>query len=85
MQALIENIKTLIPFLNDYLVFTGEQRTADAEIALPAGVAFKSLRSVDGRVCLSRGSKKNVYLLENAQKSPLEVISEVNRFVKKVS
>ncbi len=85
MQARIDHIKTLIPFLNDYLVFSDEQRTANEELALPAGVTFEPLRSADGALRLSRSSKKNVYLLENAQKSPLQVISEVNRFVKKVS
>ena len=85
MQARIDYMNTLIPFLNDYLVFRDEQRTADAEIALPAGVTFKPLRSGVGGLVLSRGSKKNVYLLENERKSLLQMISEVNRFVKKVS
>lgn len=85
MQALIDHINRLIPFLKDYLVFSDNDRTAGGEIALPAGVTFQPLRSVDGRSCLSRGSKKNVYLLENAQKSPLQVISEVKRFIRKVS
>ena len=84
MQAIIDQGNRLIPFLNDYLVFRDEQRTADGEIALPAGVTFKPMRSGDGRSCLSRGSQKNIFLLENARKSPLQVISEVNQFVKKV-
>jgi phytoene dehydrogenase-like protein len=84
MQALIDQANRLIPFLNDNLVFRDEQRTADGEIALPAGVTFKPCRSVDGRECLSRGSQKNIFLLENAWKSPLQAISEVDRFVKKV-
>jgi len=85
MQARIDQGNRLIPFLNDYLVFRDEQRTADGEIALPAGVTFKPIRSGDGRSGLSRGSQKNIFLLENARKSPLQVISEVNQFVKKVS
>jgi len=85
MQALIDQGNRLIPFLNDNIVFRDEQRTADGEIALPAGVTFKPIRSADGRSCLSRGSQNNIFLLENARKSPLQAISEINRFVKKVS
>jgi hypothetical protein len=84
-QTLIDQGNRLIPFLNDYLVFRDEQKSADEEIALPEGVTFKPLRSADGRSGLFRGSQKNIFLLENAQKSPLQVISGVNRFVKKVS
>jgi hypothetical protein len=84
MQARMDQGNRLIPFLNDYLVFRDEQGTADGEIALPAGVTFKPVRSGDGRSGLSRGSQKNIFLLENARKSPLQVISEVNQFVKKV-
>lgn len=85
MQTIVDHSKTLMPFLDDYLVFRDEQRTADAEIALPAGVTFKPRSSMQGSLRLSKSSKKNVYLLENTQRSPLQVISEVNRFVKKVS
>jgi phytoene dehydrogenase-like protein len=85
MQALIDQGNRLIPFLNDNIVFRDEQRTADGEIALPASVTFKPIRSVEGRSCLSRGSQKNIFLLENARKSPLQAISEINHFVKKVS
>ena len=85
MQAMIDQGNRLIPFLNDYLVYKDEQRTTDGEIALPAGVTFKPIRSGEGRSCLSRGSQKHIFLLDNARKSPLQVISAVNRFVKKVS
>jgi len=86
MQALVDRISTLIPFLNDYLVFSDEHGSSEDKIVLPEGVTFKPVRSGEGRSpLLSRGSKKNVFLLENSLRSPLQVISEVNRFVKKVS
>jgi hypothetical protein len=85
MQAVFENTNTLIPFLNDYLVFRDEQRTTAQEIALPAGLTFKPNPSGNESACLSQGSKKNVFLLRNARTSPLQVLSGVNRFVKKVS
>ena len=84
-QVLIDRLNSLIPFLNEYIVFSDEHRAYDDEIALPAGVTFKPIRSSEGMPLLSRGSRKNVYLLENAQKYPLQVISAVNRFVQKVT
>ena len=83
-QALIERLNRLIPFLNDYLVFSDEHRTGDEGIDVPEGVTFKPLRSGEGTSLLYRGSR-NMYLLKNAQTAPLQVMSEVNRYVKKVS
>jgi hypothetical protein len=83
-QALIERLNRLIPFLNDYLVFSDEHRTGDEGIDVPEGVTFKPLRSAEGTSLLYRGSR-NMYLLKNAQTAPLQVMSEVNRYVKKVS
>jgi hypothetical protein len=83
-QALIEHLNRLIPFLNDYLVFSDEHRTGDEGIDVLEDVTFKPLRSGEGTSLLYRGSR-NMYLLKNAQTAPLQVMSEVNRYVKKVS
>lgn len=83
-QALIERLNRLIPFLNDYLVFSDEHRTGDEGIDVPEDVTFKPLRSGEGTSLLYRGSR-SIYLLKNAQTAPLQVMSEVNRYVKKVS
>jgi hypothetical protein len=85
MQTVLDKMNRLIPFLDDYLVYRDEQRTADPEITLPAGLTFKANRSENERACLVQGSKKNVFLLKNVRRSPLQVLSGVNRFVKKVS
>ncbi len=84
-QAPIDQLIRLIPFLNDYLVFSDKHRSGDEGIDLPEGVAFKPLRSGEKRCLLYRGSKKNIYLLKNSQTAPLQVMSEVNMFVEKVS
>jgi hypothetical protein len=83
-QTLIGHVNRLIPFLNDHLVFSDEHRSGDEGIRLPEGVTFKPLRSGQGRSLLYRGSKKNLYLLKNAQTAPLQVLSEVSSFVSKV-
>ncbi len=84
-QAPIDQLIRLIPFLNDYLVFSDEHRSGDEGIDLPESVTFKPLRSGAGSALLYRGSKKNIYLLKNAQTAPLQVMSEVNTFIEKVS
>lgn len=84
-HVLIERLNRLIPFLNDHLVFSDEYRTVDGELALPEGVIHKPFRSIDGISRLFRGSRKNVYLLKSAEKSPLQVISDITRFAEKVS
>jgi hypothetical protein len=84
-QALIDQLNRLIPFLNDYLVFSDEHRIGDEGIELPQGVTLKPLRSGAGTSLLSRGSKKNLYLVVIAKTAPLQVMSGVNRFIKKVS
>jgi hypothetical protein len=82
--AFIERLNSLIPFLNDYLVFSDEHRAGDEGINVLEGVTFKPLRSREGTPLLLRGSR-NMYLLKNAQTAPLQVMSAVNRYVKKVS
>jgi hypothetical protein len=83
-MAFIERLNRLIPFLDEYLVFSDEHRTGDEGIDVPEGVTFKPLRSGEGTSLLYRGSR-SIYLLKNAQTAPLQVMSEVNRYVKKVS
>ncbi len=83
-QALIDKVNRLIPFLNDFLVFSDEHRTGDERTDLPEGVTFRPFRSGDGISLLYQGSQKNVYLLKNAPIAPLQVMSDVNKFVKKV-
>jgi hypothetical protein len=83
-KVLIERLNRLIPFLNDYLVFSDEHRTGDEGMNVPEGVTFKPIRSEEGTSLLYRGSR-SIYLLKNAQTAPLQVMTEVNRYVKKAS
>ncbi len=83
-QVLLEHISTLIPFLNDHLVFAEEHRGGAGETASPDGISFHPLRSADVTTLLFRGSKKNIFLLNNAQNMPLQVLSAAQRFVAKM-
>ena len=83
-QVLLEQVSTLIPFLNDHLVLAEEYRGGDGKTALPDTISFHPLRSEEGTPLLFRGSRKHLYLLNNAQNMPLQVLSAAQRFVAKM-
>jgi phytoene dehydrogenase-like protein len=83
-QELIARIGELIPFLRDYVVFAEQYRGIDEGIIAPADISFKQLRSAAGKSLLSRGSHKNVYLLDDVQQAPPRVLSAVQLFVRQL-
>ncbi len=83
-QVLIEQLAGLIPFLNDFMVFSEEPKFGDGHAVVPADLSMKPYRRREGTSLLSRTSQRNVFVLQDARESPLQVISEVQRFVDKV-
>jgi phytoene dehydrogenase-like protein len=83
-DAFLMSISRLIPFLQDYMIFTEKGGGTDSEIVVPADVTFKRLGSDDEFSVIYRGSKKNVFRLNDSPSAPLQVISAVQRFVKKL-
>jgi phytoene dehydrogenase-like protein len=83
-QEFIAQISELVPFLKDYVVFSEQYRGDDEGIVVPANITFKPLRSADGMTLLSRGSHKNVYVLDDVQQAPPRVISAVQQFVRQL-
>ena len=79
--ASLKSIGRLIPFLEDFLVFAEKGRGRDSEIVLPADVTFKKSGAED---VIFRSSKRNVYRLNDSPMAPLQVISAVQKFVKKM-
>lgn len=84
-QGLIDQISELVPFLNEYVVFAERHRGVDEGIVVPADISFKPLRSVDGMSILSRGSHKNIYMLNDVQQAPPHVLSAVQQFVRQLA
>jgi hypothetical protein len=83
-QALIEQLSGLIPFLSDYLVFAEEYNTVAGHAVLPGNVTVRPVRSGKG-TSLTRTSKDRVYVLHDAPEAPLQMITEVQRFVGKIA
>jgi hypothetical protein len=83
-QTLTTQLQKIIPFMDDYLVFSEEHPFDDRGAALRESTSFKRLRSPEGNSLLFKGSRKNVFLLSNEHIAPLQVMSAAHRFVKKL-
>ena len=82
--ASLKSIGRLIPFLQDFLMFAERGMGQDSEIVLPAEVSFRQSGAEDEFSMIFRSSKKNVYRLNDSPMAPLQVISAVQQFVKKM-
>lgn len=83
-QTIVEQLGQLVPFLNDHFVFSEEPRAGDGHAVVPSDLSLKPYRQREGASLLCRTSRKNVFVLQDAPEAPLQVISEVQRFVDKV-
>lgn len=83
-ETLLEAVSGLVPFLKDFLVTTGNPRPSEP-FAVPPGLSFKPLSSQHQEPLLFRASKKNVYLLHEAQHSPIQVLTAARKFVDKIA
>ncbi len=83
-ETLMERVSGLVPFLKDFLVLTRDSRPSGAS-AVPPGLSFKPLSSRHDEPLLFTASKKNVYLLYEAQHAPLQVLTAARKFVEKIS
>jgi len=82
--ASLKSIGRLIPFLQDFMMFAENDKGRDSKIVLPADVSFKKPGAEDEFSIICRSSKKNVYRLNDSPMAPLQVISAVQQFVKKI-
>ena len=83
-QVLIEQLNGLMPFLNDFMVFSEEPKSGDGHAVVPVDLSMKPYRRREGTSLLNRTSQRNVFVLQDAQEAPLRMISDVRRFVDKV-
>jgi phytoene dehydrogenase-like protein len=83
-EALIETISGLVPFLKNFLVTTSKSRPSEKSV-VPPGLSFKPLSSQHGEPLLFSASKRNVYLLHEAQYAPLQVLTAARKFVDKIA
>jgi hypothetical protein len=84
-QVLIEQLNGLIPFLNDFMVFSEEPKSGDGHTVVPVDLSMKPYRRREETSLLSRTSQRNVFVLQDAQEAPLQMISDVQWFVDKIA
>ena len=80
-RALIAPLADIMPFLNDNMFFVKPSQPAAPSFILPNDVTFKPIRSSAGLSLLAKASRKNLYMLHDAQYQPLEVMTAVQKFV----
>jgi phytoene dehydrogenase-like protein len=83
-QTIVEQLAGLIPFLNDFMVFSEEPKSGAGHAIVPVELSMKPDRRREGMALLSRTSQRNVFVLQDAQEAPQQMISDVQRFVDKV-
>ena len=80
-NELMQQIGSVIPFLNDFVVLEREYDPAARAYVVPEGMSFKTLRFPDSQVYLSRSSRGNVYMLGDGSGTPAQEIAAALAFV----
>jgi len=80
---LMQQVGSLIPFLDRFLVFADEYQPASRSYAPSAGLSFKPLRTRGGGL-LSRSSQKDVFLLHDGVGTPAQAIAAAHEFIEKL-
>ena len=80
-SALIAPLADIMPFLNDNMFFVKPSQPAAPSFILPNDVTFKPIRSSAGLSLLAKASRRNLYMLHDAQYQPMELMTAVQKFV----
>jgi phytoene dehydrogenase-like protein len=83
-NELMQQVGSVIPFLNDFVVFEREYDPAAGAYVVPEGMSFKTLRFPDSQVYLSRSPRGNVYMLGDGSGTPAQEIAAALAFVSRL-
>ena len=78
-EQLIDQLGTLMPFLRENIVSVAAQQYPQSAVDIPRDITFKPILPSNNRSLVSRGSKKNLYRLNNIIHSPLQVLEAAQR------
>lgn len=79
-SALIEPLADIIPFLNENLFFIEPSQPTAPSFNLPDDIIFKPVRPSEPSL-LSKASRRNLYMLQDDQCQPMELMTVVQKFV----
>jgi phytoene dehydrogenase-like protein len=80
-NELMQQVGSMIPFLNDFVVLEREYDPAARAFVVPERMSFKTLRFPDSQVYLSRSPRGNVYMLGDGSGTPAQEIAAALAFV----
>jgi phytoene dehydrogenase-like protein len=83
-NELMQQVGSVIPFLNDFVVLEREYDPATGAYVVPEGMSFKTLRFPDSQVYLSRSPRGNVYMLGDGSGTPAQEIAAALAFVSRL-
>jgi phytoene dehydrogenase-like protein len=83
-NELMQQVGSVIPFLNDFVVLEREYDPAAGAYVVPEGMSFKTLRFPDSQVYLSRSPRGNVYMLGDGSGTPAQEIAAALAFVSRL-
>jgi hypothetical protein len=83
-DELIGEIGGLIPFLNEFLVFSELYKPESWSYTAPKDLSFKPVRTRNSQTLLSRSSKRAVYMLPDGTGTPAQSIAAAQAFVERL-
>jgi hypothetical protein len=84
-QLRLEQLGSLIPFLNDFMFFAEEYRHGAGHAVSPPHNAMKPHRPQEGATPFYRTSTKNVFVLRDTPETPLQAVATVQRNIAKLN
>ena len=78
-EQLIDQLSTLMPFLRDNIVSVAAHHYPQKAVVIPRDITFKPIMPSNSFSLVSRGSKKNLYRLDNIMQSPLQALESAQR------
>ncbi len=84
-DALIGPLAEIVPYLNDNVFFIEPSPVVSPSLILPGDVTRRPILSSHKQPILFKTSKRNLFVLDDAQYTPLELMTAVHKFVATVS
>jgi len=83
-DELMRVISGLIPFLDEFLVFSELYKPESHSYAVPTEVSFKPIRTQNSQMLLSRSSKRGLYMLLDGTGTPAQSIAAARVLVERL-
>jgi hypothetical protein len=83
-DELMKVIGGLIPFLDEFLVFSELYKPESSSYTVPKDLSFKPIRTQNSKMLLSRSSRRGVYMLLDGAGTPAQSIAAARALVERI-